>query len=98
MQADLLLANTSTLGLRGRPELHLSVLSCFADSLFEDLQYRRALVQGGAGEEREGGEERECNELGYPSLSDSERVLFCTYFLLHCFPPALLQGVPESLI
>lgn len=44
VQADLLLANVSTLGLRGRPELHLSVLFCYADSLFEDVQYRRALV------------------------------------------------------
>ena len=51
MQADLLLANMTTLGLRGRPELHLNVLLCYADSLFEDLQYRRALVSVNGGTE-----------------------------------------------
>ena len=43
-KGDLLLANSTSLGLQSHPEWHLSVLLSYANSLCEDLQYRRAVV------------------------------------------------------
>lgn len=40
---DLLVSSAKMLGLQARPALHLSVLTCYARSLQEDMQYRRAL-------------------------------------------------------
>ena len=45
IQGDLLLANQQALGLSVRPDWHLGVLLVYADGLFEDQQYRRALVR-----------------------------------------------------
>ena len=38
------MSSAKMLGLQARPALHLSVLTCYARSLQEDMQYRRALV------------------------------------------------------
>ena len=45
VQGDLLLANSTCLGMREHLDWRLSTLLAYADSLQEDMQYRRALVR-----------------------------------------------------
>lgn len=44
VQGDLLLANKQFLGLTARHDRHVYILLVYANGLFEDQQYRRALV------------------------------------------------------